>query len=115
MTRSKSFADHIKTAETNFFDECAKLLNSKQKYVKAKVNRGLSVSFLEYEGTDSSDLALEGTSHLSMTGAHDLSVTVSFKSAYRGTGDDRVQMKTGELTPEHVVRMIMRNIGVSGV
>lgn len=100
-----TYLDALKQAEIQFLGEVAKIVNSRQKYVKAKVAPGVTMAFLEFEGVDTSDMEISGA--IGLTHVHyDVTAHVSFESVQRGRQNFDQKLKVGVLTSDLVARMV---------
>jgi hypothetical protein len=105
-----SYADFQRKGELAFWGEVAQKINSKQRYSKARVKDGVGVAFLIFEGTDSSDITLEGHAGLVLLDSNTIKVFVSSDSVYRGRGENEQTFKSGVLTTELVADMVLEFI-----
>jgi hypothetical protein len=106
-----SYADFQRKGELAFWGEVAQKINSKQRYSKARVATPTSsLAFLIFEGTDSSDITLEGHAGLVLLDSNTIKVFVSSDSVYRGRGENEQTFKSGVLTTELVADMVLEFI-----
>lgn len=108
----QSFADFQKKAEADFWEAVATKVNSRQRYTKVRVHPGVSLPFLVIEGTDSSDIPVDGHAALILGDNHEVRVSVDMKGAYPARRD--VKFKTGELTTDLAAAIVLEVLGVRG-
>jgi len=107
----KTFHDFLKKAQADFMGEVAKIVNAKQKYVKAKLAGGVSTSFVSFEGVDTSDIELEGFLWLIMLDEHTVKYGVQIDKSQRGRHEEERTLKTGEVDAEMIARLLYPFIG----
>jgi hypothetical protein len=106
-----TYSDFLKRAEFDFLDGAAKVINGKQKYIKAKVDKGVSMSFLTFEGQDKSDFNLEGSVAVILQTNYDVLLTMQFTSAMTGRGQEERKVKVGELNQDFIVNLVLSRLG----
>lgn len=109
---NNSFSDFLKRAEADFLQAVGKVVNAKQRYCTCRVREGHSLSYLIVEGTDTSDITLEGAVSIDMIQEYQAAVHLSFDSAYRGKLDRTHRDKVGVITVDMVAAMVLEMIGV---
>lgn len=106
---SKTFLSYMRKAEEEFLEDCAKLLKANKAFEKVKVTSGVSAAFLEFEGTDKSDLSFDGYLALIQDG-NDVKVSLEVTHVYRGALKFEKTYKIGVLDADTAVRHITERL-----
>lgn len=101
-----SYADALKDMEADFLGRAALILNRKQKYVNATVKRGVSMSFLQFDGVDTSDLEISGTVALLDLGNYNIKMVVEADGANGKIAFEPV-LKAGVLDIDKIVNAVL--------
>lgn len=97
---SDTFAAKLMDAEVAFLEAVAKVLKAKlgKKLESLEVKRGQTISWLEGVGYTASDIQVDFTVSLHMTGPYDVKLDVGGNNAMNGKFDRSIPYKTGVLT-----------------
>lgn len=112
IASSNSYSEYQKQADLSFWEAVAKKVNSKQRYAKATTKNGVSVSFLEFEGVDVSDISLSGHASLILVDSNTVKVFVKYDSGWKGQDEKTHTFKSGVLTTDLASDLILEVIGV---
>ena len=107
----KSFSEYLKAAEFNFLCQASNLINSKQNYIKCKVQHGVSMSFLDYDGVDINDIPLTGYVSLIAMDMYTTKVVLNYSSPYYGKGEVSNEYKVGDLTANLLCTLVLGLVG----
>lgn len=103
----KALHEFIRDAEMDFLEEVAKEMKKgdKSKNRKYEVKRGVMMPMMMFDGTDLSDLSIDGYLALIVNG-YDVRVVMQMDHAMLGHKEHEVSMKIGELTPDKAARLL---------
>lgn len=104
---SNSFNDYYKHAEYNFLLDVATKINKTQKHLECKVKRGISMSFLDFDGTDKCDLGLTGWVSIVGMDLNNIKLSIEYNSVYMGKGKIERTFRIGNLTVDYVASVIL--------
>lgn len=97
-----SFSEYQKHAEYNFLLDTANAVNKAQTLLTCKVAKGISMSFLDFDGVDKNDLGLTGYVSLVPMDLYNTKVCIEYTSVYLGKGKIERTLRVGDLTVNFV-------------